>query len=74
MDRADGIKWIKIIPKLFHRVNEANESKYWLKIIKELHITSPSKTDKLLNEVTELAKILGAIVSTAAKKQTTNKN
>lgn len=50
-----------------HRVSialrEMRESNYWLRIIKELNMGKPKAAAYLVQESTELKKILGAIVS-----------
>lgn len=43
-------------------LKEARETQYWLKVIKESGLISEPKLDELLQEVTELIKILTTIV------------
>ncbi len=48
-------------------LREANDTVYWLKIIRKLKICDDKSTTALLNEANEISKILGAIASKAAK-------
>ena len=47
---------------------EANESKYWLKIMDRLDIGNKGKRTLLLKEAEEIALILGSIVSKLERK------
>lgn len=60
--RHDFIHKLKIAAK------EAEETKYWLLLSKEMGYL---KEDKLLNEVEVICKILGKIISTAKINRTT---
>ena len=71
-EEAQSTTYKEFVQKLRISLREANESKYWLRVIKELHIMNEQKTEELLKEVGEISKILGSIVSKAAKK--INKN
>ena len=44
-------------------LREANESKYWLKVIQKLNIGDRKKLDYLLVESDELSRIIGSIMS-----------
>ena len=67
-EEAQSTTYKEFIQKLRISLREANETKYWLRIIKELKITNEIKTVELLNEVVEISKILGSIVSKADRK------
>ena len=67
-EEAQSTTYKEFIQKLRISLREANESKYWLRVIKELNISNAQKTDELLKEVEEISKILGSIVSKADKK------
>jgi len=49
-------------------LREANESKYWLKIMDRLDIGDKEKRIYLLKEAKEIALILGSIVSKLDRK------
>jgi len=57
---ADFIHKLKIAEK------ELNETEYWLMLCK--YSKNYPNPDKLINEVTEMKKILGAIISSSKKK------
>jgi len=65
---AQATTYKEFISKLRIALREANETKYWLRIIKELNIIKMNMLTILLDEVEQIAKILGAIVSRADKK------
>ena len=71
-EEAQSTTYKEFIQKLRISLREANESKYWLRIIKELNISNSKITDELLKEVEEISKILGSIVSKADKKISKN--
>ena len=71
-EEAQSTTYREFIQKLRISLREANESKYWLRIIKELNISNIKITDELLKEVEEISKILGSIVSKADKKISKN--
>lgn len=56
--KKDYIKFFEIALK------SANETKYWLIVIKESNFVKGEGTDKLTNEIDELAKILGSSLLT----------
>jgi len=66
-EEAQSTTYKEFIQKLRISLREANESKYWLRVIKELNISNIEITDALLNEIDEISKILGSIVSKADK-------
>jgi len=49
---------------LSHALKSANETKFWLALAKDVAPTQTELIDKLLNEVDELAKILGSSIAT----------
>ena len=49
-------------------LREANESKFWLKVIEKLKIGDLKKVDYLITEADEISRILGSIVSKVDKK------
>ena len=49
-------------------LREANESKYWLKIINKLNIGDRKKVISLIKEADEISRILGSIVSKVDRK------
>jgi four helix bundle protein len=49
-------------------LREANESKFWLKIIDKLKIGNRKKLDYLISEADEVSRILGSIVSKVDRK------
>ena len=49
-------------------LREANETKYWLRILEKLAIGDTELLKSLLNEINEISKILGSIVSKIDKK------
>ena len=71
-EEAQSTTYKEFIQKLRISLREANESKYWLRVIKELNISNSKITDELLKEVEEISKILGSIVSKADKKISKN--
>jgi four helix bundle protein len=49
-------------------LREANESKYWLKVIQKLNIGDTKKLDFLLVEADEISRIIGSIVSKVERR------
>jgi four helix bundle protein len=43
-------------------LKSANETQYWLELLRESKISEPNDLNKLIAEVTEIAKMLGAAV------------
>lgn len=66
--QASSLK--EFIQKLRIALREANESKYWLKIMDHLDIGNAEKGKYLMNEVSEIGRMLGASVSRLAAKTT----
>jgi len=62
VSNADFINKLQIARK------EANETKYWIELLKEAEIIDEKQFESLHNDVIELLKILGASVITAKKK------
>ncbi|PIT96584.1 four helix bundle protein [Candidatus Campbellbacteria bacterium CG10_big_fil_rev_8_21_14_0_10_35_52] len=52
-----------------HALKSANESKLWIGLIKDSGKSAGTDANKLLDETTEIAKILGASVVTMKKKK-----
>ena len=67
-EEAQSTTYKEFAQKLRIALREANETKYWLRLIKELKIVNPTRIDDLLNEIDEISKILGSIVSKVDKK------
>lgn len=61
--KKDYIKFFEIALK------SANETKYWLILIKESNQGLKEKTDKLLTEIDEISKIIGSSVLTLKGKK-----
>lgn len=61
--KKDFIKFYTIALK------SANETKYWLYLLKETILQNNEQTVILINEVNEIAKVIGAIVVNAKKNQ-----
>ena len=55
---------------LNHPLKSANESVYWLSLLKESGKVNGSNVDTVLNETKELARILGASIVTLRRKST----
>jgi four helix bundle protein len=53
----------------FHSLKSANETKFWLGLIRDSAKGDKIRADNLLKEVTEIANILGASIVTLKKKQ-----
>jgi len=49
-------------------LRKANETKYWLSIIKKLDIINEKQIDALIDEANQIALILGSIASKAQKR------
>jgi four helix bundle protein len=58
----------EFVQKVRIALREANESKYWYKIILELEIFNNEDIDKMSKESNEISLILGSIVSKMNKK------
>jgi len=54
---------------LNHALKSANESKFWLCLLRDSKKADKSKVEKLLQETVELSRILGASVSTLRRKR-----
>ncbi|MEW6608933.1 MAG: four helix bundle protein [bacterium] len=61
--RKDFIKFYEIALK------SANESKYWLGLLRDATESDKNKTNELLNEVNEISKMLGASILTLKNKK-----
>ena len=62
---AQATSYKEFIQRMRIALREANESGYWLNLLKSLAIIDPPEVSRLLNECQEISKILGSIVSTA---------
>lgn len=58
----------EFVQKLRIALREANESKYWYKIIDELNVLRTNELKKLLKESHEIPLVLGSIVSKLHRK------
>ena len=67
-EESQSCTYREFLQKIRIALREANETKYWLNIIKKLEIIETKNTDILINEVSEITNILGAIASKADKK------
>lgn len=52
-----------------YALKSANESKFWLGLLRDSHKANKEETDNLLNETVEIAKILGSSVLTLKGKK-----
>ncbi len=52
-----------------HALKSANETKFWLGLLRDAHKADKAKTNELLQETTELANILGASVLTIRSRR-----
>jgi len=62
--KRDFIKFYEIALK------SANETKYWLSLLKDCYPEGKIASEKLLNEATEISNMLGASVLTLKEKRT----
>lgn len=53
---------------LSHALKSANETKFWLALLKDSHKATPTQIDQLLQEATELANILASSILTLKGK------
>lgn len=51
-----------------HSLKSANESKFWLYLIRDSEITTGAKIDKILDETIQISKILGRSILTLKDK------
>ena len=61
------------IHKMSIALKECSESKYWLRLIKDLELIKNGAADSLLNECDEIRKILTSIIKTSQEKQFTSR-
>ena len=52
-------------------LREGREALYWLRIIKAIHPDAAPRIDAIISEADQIARILGAIVSSARGKRKT---
>ena len=62
---AQATSYKEFIQRMRIALREANESSYWLNLLKSLEIVNLPEVHRLINECQEISKILGSIVSTA---------
>jgi len=55
------------IHKLAIALKEANETEYWILLLRETEYLSPKESDSILNDLTELLKLLTSIIKTTKK-------
>jgi four helix bundle protein len=67
-EEAQSSTYKEFLAKLRISLREANESKYWLKIMNELNIGQLEKRKLLMSEIEAITKILGSITSKVDKK------
>jgi four helix bundle protein len=67
-EEAQSSSYKEFAQKTRISLREANESKYWLKIIANLDLLDKRSVKTLILESEELSKILGSIVSKVHKK------
>lgn len=54
--------------KLTIAYKEARETHYWIRLLKDTHYLSNEQSESLLNDVTEILKIIGSIQKTIRNK------
>lgn len=52
-----------------HSLKSANESKFWLNVLKDTHKANSSEVDALLDEITEISKIFATSILTLKKRR-----
>lgn len=52
-----------------HSLKSANESKFWMNVLKDTHKANPSEVDALLDEITEISKIFATSILTLKKRR-----
>ena len=67
-EEAQSASLKEFVQKSRIALREANESKYWLTILKAWHIGDQHIVNNLIPEAQEIALIFGAIVSRTAKR------
>ena len=68
-EEAQSSSYKEFIQKSRISLREANESKYWFKILDGLNIGEVNIRKELLNEVSEISLILGSIVSKSQRNE-----
>jgi len=53
------------VAKLYISLKEAGESEYWLLLLKETGYITEKETESILNDLTEILKLLNAIIKTS---------
>lgn len=67
-EEAQSSTYKEFLSKLRISLREANESKYWLKIMDALNIGDDNSRNLLMKEVITISKILGSITSKVDRK------
>ena len=67
-EEAQSSTYREFIQKIRIALREANETKYWLEIIRRLNIGQSEKILNLINEANQISLILGSIASKADRK------
>jgi four helix bundle protein len=67
-EESQSSSYKEFIQKSRIALREANESKYWLKIIRRMNLGDTVCCEKLLREANELSLIFGSIVSKSDRK------
>ena len=73
-EESQSCTYREFLQKIRIALREANETKYWLNIIKKLNMIETKNADTFINEVSEITNILGAIASKTDKKIRAMKN
>ena len=67
-EESQNTTYREFIQRVKIALREANETKYWLSIIKKLDIIKEKQVDKLYDEANQITLILGSIASKAQKR------
>jgi four helix bundle protein len=67
-EESQNASYREFIQRVKIALREANETKYWLRIIKKLEISNTNIIEELCDEASQITLILGAIASKAEKK------
>ena len=67
-EESQNASYREFIQRVKIALREANETKYWLRIIKKLDIINETQIGKLCDEANQITLILGAIASKAQKR------
>jgi four helix bundle protein len=67
-EEAQSSTYKEFLSRLRIALREANESKYWLKIMTELKMGDDDVRNALINEIVTITRILGSITSKVDRK------